>query len=91
MTVHLYGHNPPPVMTRNERAVLEVMDSEYRPAGIFQKQLPNISKDSIAVALVRLRNRGLIESTKELCSVQLWRRVTDAPAASPIDALEYAS
>lgn len=80
--VRLYGHNPPPVMTENERVLLELVDGEYRPAGYFAKQMPDVSQSSVSVALVRLRNRGLIESSKDICSITLWRRVPDlGPAA----------
>ena len=74
MTVHLYGHRPPPVMTDNEQALLELVDHEYRPAGWFAAQLPEMGQSSVSVALVRLRNRGLVESTKEFCAITLWRR-----------------
>lgn len=74
MSARVYGHNPPPVMTDNERALLAVIDEEYRPAGWLAAQLPEISQASVSVALVRLRNRGLVESTKEFCTITLWRR-----------------
>lgn len=89
--VRLYGHNPPPVMTENEQALLALIDDEYRPAGYFAAQLEGVSPSSASVALVRLRNRGLIESSNDFGSVRLWRRVQGAAERNSDHQLEQSA
>ncbi len=76
----LYGHRPPPALTMNEQQLLGVIGEEYSPASWLAERLPGIKTPSIAVALVRLRNRGLIESRGEGRSTRMWRRVAAASA-----------
>ncbi len=74
--------------TRTEEQVLGVMSDEYKPAYIIQKLLPHFNKDSIHVALVRLRHKGIVETHpkkqrryyvdgKVLNNVRLWRKKTE--------------
>lgn len=66
----VYGHAPPPTLTENESAVLSRLTDEFRPSQAFAGDL---KLASVSVALVRLRNRGLVESEKR-GTVNHWRR-----------------
>ena len=77
----LYGHNPLPSMSKREEEIYDLLDDVWRPATHVRKFLPQYNKDTVSVALVRLRNRGLVESMDEenkhdtTRPRKLWRRV----------------
>jgi hypothetical protein len=83
MSVHLYGHNPLPTLSKREEEIYDLLDDTFREAAYLRTFLKHLNKDTISVALVRLRNRGLVESmddeaTKDQARPKkLWRRKSD--------------
>lgn len=82
----VYGHRPPPALTKNEEALIGVMTFDYVAVAELKDLLPYINQSSMSVALVRLQNRGLVESVKQdravvlkgkpnRWGVRLWKRV----------------
>ncbi len=62
--VKLYGHNPPPELTDLEIRAYSFLTKEWQSAQNLLNKLEGVSSESLSVALVRLRNRGMVEDMK---------------------------